>query len=221
MIVMTIQEDGGKVETFTAVAANGGTVSWSGGFGLSGKGGSDFNIALAWANSNSPGSTLQGVANQANVFVVNNTGSEHTLHINVSAQGFTSPTSPPPLNVLDTVSGSGISGSVSGDFQGFADATNALFGTGFASSDLIFNWNGQSQSTAVNGSQYGFSPDANQYSLSIFGNFTFGANASVTLTGGNVQTVPTPTPAGLALVLAGLPILGLRYLRRRRPAVAT
>lgn len=37
---------------------------------------------------------------------------------------------------------------------------------------------------------------------------------------GDLQTSPVPAPAGLVLALAGAPVLGLGYLRRRRKVVA-
>jgi hypothetical protein len=112
-----------------------------------------------------------------------------------------------------------VKGNVSGDFQGFAGANN-LFDTNFASSDLAFSTVGQSKSFKADGGTYGFSPDGNPYSLSIFINYTLDGGATIAGTSGNAQTSPTPAPAGFALVIAGLPVLGFACLRRRRQVLA-
>jgi len=150
------------------------------------------------------------------------TNAGHTLTLYVGAQGFTTPQSPPPLALLDTASGSLTNGSVTGTSQGFADATNALFGQGFAGELLTFSASGGSQSFDQSGYKYGFSPDGATYSLALISNYTITAGAtaaSLTVTGGNAQTIPTPAPAGAVLALTGLPLLGLGgWLRRRKQA---
>ena len=117
---------------------------------------------------------------------------------------------------MDTTSGTLVNGHISGDFQGFADATDTLFGKGFAAPDLTFSESGLSQSFSKNGSKSGFSPNGSTYSLSVFGNFTLNGGSNVTLTGGNVQTVATPVPSSGVLILSGLPLLGLGFWLRRR-----
>jgi hypothetical protein len=166
--------------------------------------------------------TLHSLAQQGSLDITSDfsDAASHTLHIWVSATGFTSPTSPPPLNILDTVSGSLANGHVVANYQGFADSGNNFFGASDFNPDSLkfsFDKSGSSVSLAGDGSGYPFSPDGNPYSLSLFADLTLDAGTEITLTGGNIQAVATPAPAGFALVLAGLPVFGLAYLRRRRP----
>ncbi len=204
-IELDIQEDNGIVHRFT-------TGNFSGTIG-------DFTIAAAFGSSNAPGGS-NALTQLAAFSVTNNDSSTaHVLHISVSATGFTSPQSPPPLNLLDTVSGSVVNGDVTGDFQGYADASDVLFGKGFASSDLTFSTVGSSKSFSADGGKGGFSPDGNTYSESIFANYSLSGGSSLTVTGGNTQTIPTPAPAGAVLALTGLPLLGIGgWLRRRKQA---
>jgi hypothetical protein len=211
---LDLQEDGGTVVKIN-VANDQGPATFSGKLGLGGAGGTDFTIFISVGFSNSPGG-INGITNVGTVSITNNTGATHTLHINVSAQDFTSPSSPPSpaLDLADTVSGSGIDGTLSGTFQGFADASNALFGTGFKGQLLNFAVSGQSQSFSADGLAHGFASGP-KYSETILSSYTLGGGTSMTLTGGNTQTM-VPVPAGLVLALSGLPFLGLPLLRRRR-----
>ena len=211
MLVLTLQEDNGAVVTVSSTNPQG-PITYNGDIGPSGATGTDFTVVYSYGSSTSPGGG-DALTQQASISITNNTSATHTLHVNVSAQGFTSPNSPPPLNVLDTASGTLASGSFSGDFQGFADATNTLFGQGFAAPDLPFAVSGLSQSFNQSGSASGFSPDGATYSLSAFGNFTLTGGTQATGAGGNVQTLgPPPAPdvdvlktADAAAVTAGAP----------------
>jgi hypothetical protein len=209
-LLLSLQE--GATVVNVQVPNNKGPASFSGTVG-------DFSIFISVGSSNSPGGST-GLAQAGTFSIVNNSGSAQTLHINMSAQGFTSPNSPPPLMVLDTVSGSVANGSVKGTFQGFADALDKLSGQGFASGLLTFSAGGLSQSFSQNGGTFGFSPNGSTYSLSIFSDYTLSGGAQFTGTVGNVQTMPTPAPASLQFLLVGLPLVGLACLRRRRPAQA-
>jgi hypothetical protein len=205
------------------IPANTGPAIFNGnlGTGLSGAG-STFNVFLSVGTSNSPGTPAQALAQQGSFSIQNlDNLNGHTLHISVSAQGFTAPQSPPPLDVLDAFSGTLANGSIGGDFYGTADATNALFGTGFDQPGLhgTYSASGLSQKVGFNGRVSGFSPNGNTYSLSVFADMNFGAGSLFTGDAANVQTVPTPAPAGVVLALTGLPCVGLgAWLRRRKLA---
>jgi hypothetical protein len=203
-IIMNIQEDSGSVKTISGTNSVNFNGTWA-----------DFTIGSAFGNKNQ--GTFKSLTQQGAFSVTNNDSVKHTLHISVTGLDFTSPNSPPPLLVLDTVSGSLLNGHVKGTFQGFADALNTAFGTGFASSLLSFDVSGLSQSFSANGAKAGFSPNGAAYSLTLFIDIEFDAGTSITVDGGNVQTV-VPAPAGIVLILAGMPFVGLGcFLRRRRP----
>ena len=189
---------------------SGGSVNYSGAVG-------NFSVVFAYGDSNSPGGQT-ALTEEGSIKITNNSSSAETITIVVSAQDFTSPHSPPAMDVLDTVSGTVATGSlISGSAQGFADASNTLFGTGFASTKLTFGPNGPSTSFSQNGDVNGFM--GSKYSLTFTETFTVAGGTSLTLTGGNVQTV-VPAPAGLVLALTGFPMLGFAGLLRRRRKLA-
>ena len=108
---------------------------------------------------------------------------------------------------------------MTGNFQGFADASNTLFGAATAASqNLNFSKTGISQSFAVNDTPMPFSPNGATYSLSIFANYTLGGGSALTLTGGNEQAIPSPEPTSMVSALIGLGISAAAVRRRRRKA---
>jgi len=118
--------------------------------------------------------------------------------------------------LVDTASGSLVSGSVSGNFQAFADTSDALFGTATAGSLINFSATGTSQSIAGNGPPVPFSPLGATYSLTIKSSYTLTGGSSLTLTGGNAQVLPTPEPTSMASAVVGLGLVGGLGLVRRR-----
>lgn len=207
---MQLQLIEGTSTTTASSTSNAGPVLYNGNVG------SDFTVTIAYGDSNSPGG-LSALAEESTTKITNNSSNDATITIQVSAQGFNSPESPPPLTVLDTVSGSVLTGGlVSGTAQGFADSTNALFGTGFASTLLKFGPNGPSTSFAQNGAVGGFSPDGKTYSLTFTETFTLAGHTTITLSGGNVQAV-VPEPTSMLAAISAMPFLALgAWLRRRR-----
>jgi hypothetical protein len=120
---------------------------------------------------------------------------------------------------MDTVSGSVSAGTVSGDFQGFTNVPDTLFGKGFASQFLTIPSTSAAGSFSLSGSATGFSPNGATYSMSIFENLTLSGHAALTLTGGNVQIVQAvPAPAGILLALTALPLFGVWSYRRKKQA---
>ncbi|HWG42131.1 MAG TPA: hypothetical protein VN688_05045 [Gemmataceae bacterium] len=236
-IELQLQVDGGSVVTYD-VANNQGPVMFSGGIGASGASGSsngslvtgttgsgagfnDLTITYAGGTSNSPGNT-SALANQGSFTITNNDSSiTHSLHLSVSAQGFTSPNGS-NLGLADTVSGSvAAGGQVSGSANAFADATNTLFGTGFGSPGLALTipvTTSPALGFSVSGvSPDGFSPNGNTYSL------TFGVDLTLTggtvFTGNNGNVVATPEPSSMVAAFTAVPFFGLvTWLRRRKQA---
>ena len=121
VIMMTLQEDNGAIVVVTAAGVTtfsdptqfnsssiqaiaaadtgssaDGPITFSGGIGPSGAGGSDFTVDLGggyYGLSNSPGG-VSAVTQEATVHVTNNTGDAHTLHINVSPKASRLPPAP-------------------------------------------------------------------------------------------------------------------------------
>lgn len=179
----------------------------------------DFSTLFSYASSNSPGTTYLADANNGNDFVTNNATSNQSLTVEVSATGFTSPNSPPPLPVKDTITASMISGTGSATAQGYADATDALGGTGFASSPLSISSIPQTTSASDNGGTYGFSPNGAAYSLTFTSTFALSGNGQLNVLGGGVSTA-VPEPASMMAALSAVPFLALGAWMRCRKQVA-
>jgi len=172
------------------------------------------------AFSNSPGGA-NAIVGASTFTLYNQSASAQTFTISVLATGFNSPQSPPPLSLLDTVSGSIGNGTVTGTFQGFADTSaNATAGSGTAGQLLNFSASGSSQSFSVSGSADNvFSPDGSTYSLSLVETVTLSGGAIFTVTTGNVSAV-MPAPSSVLLLLSSLPVLGSVWASRRRKIAA-
>jgi hypothetical protein len=178
----------------------------------------NFSVDISVGSSNSPGTNYRGITQEGTVQITNNGSTTETLSILVSANGFTSPMSPPPLYVTDTVSGSVASGTMSGTAQGFTSYSNNLGAEDFASSLLTFGPTPGGQSFSQNGSVYGFSPTS-AYSMTFVETFTLSAGGTITLTGGNVETI-MPEPSSMMAALAAMPFLAMGAWLRRRKQVA-
>src|SRR6185312_1342302 len=151
------------------------------------------------AFSNSPGGA-NAIVSASSFTLYNQSASAQTFTISVLATGFTSPQSPPPLSLLDTVSGTIGNGTVTGTFQGFADTSpNATAGSGTAGQLLNFSASGSSQAFSVSGSaDKVFSPEGSTYSLSLVETVTLSGGAQFTGTVGNVQAI-MPAPSSVLL----------------------
>jgi len=181
----------------------------------------NFTVFGTLGTSNSPGS-ISAMTTVGSFSITNTDTATHTLTITASAQNFTSPQSPPPLTLLDSVSGNLVSGSgnptATGTFQGSAEAPNGTT-TGQL---LTFSANGTSQSFSADGSVYGFAPNSNSYSMSITETITLSGGATLLFTGGDVQAVMiAPAPSSVLLFLSSLPVLGSVWASRRRKFAAS
>lgn len=223
---LRIYEDGNIASPLLSLqdSDNDGSIAYTGNVGT------DFNLAFTFATSNSPGDSDVGIVTVSNTRITNLTGATHSLTIAVSSQGFMSP-SGSGLTLVNTTSGSVTRGTISGNFTTYVDQGNGLFGmSDIQTAAVTFS---QTTGTSFAGTTLQ-SPLtlAGPYSITNVGNYTFGASASMTLTGGNSQVqapdpssttggtggVLTPAPSGLVLALTGMPLfsLGCWFRARRR-----
>jgi hypothetical protein len=137
----------------------------------------------------------------------------------VSSTGFTSPQSPPPLNLKTASSITEDSGHTVVHFTSYADSSNTLFGmTGgtVVSNGVSYSATGQ-QGTGATANPTLFSPNGATYSLTNTGQYTMDAGTSLTVVSGNTTVTATPAPPGVVLALSALPVLALgQWMRRRR-----
>jgi hypothetical protein len=173
------------------------------------------------------------------------TAGTHTLSLLVTDTGYTLPTGTSVL-LTSSGGGSyvGATGnSVVGNTLGFLDSSNTPFGNGLGGTVSVANPSGvvspNAHSTPVSttGTVTGntmtealvYTPptgsnvvaSAIPFSLTNVSYFTFtggvGDNANISNSLATTPTTATPAPAGLVLVLAGIPCLGVgNWLRRRR-----
>jgi hypothetical protein len=102
--------------------------------------------------------------------------------------------------------------------MGFADTSNALFGTATPAGTLTVPSTPGGKSFSANGGVV--TTLTGPYSLTDIGNYTLSGGGIITLTGGNVEVTPTPGPATMVMALAGLGTLAVGgwYRRARKPA---
>lgn len=140
----------------------------------------------------------------------------HTLSVFVTSTDYTQPGSIAPMNVTFTASGSVNANTVSaGHYIGYLDAANTAFGTSTAAPTIPFVLGPGNQSGSATTSTTFTDTLPLGYSMSILGVFTINAQGSYSGNTGNLDATAVPAPGALALALAGLPCLGLGWLRRR------
>ena len=153
-------------------------------------------------------------------FSVTNNGSGGTLSITVSDNGETTP-GPYGLNLSSNATVTGNTGTVT--FQSFAG--NSINDTAtFPSQKLIFNASGIDPASSGSGAgsqnapvASGFHPTGSTFSITNVSTFQLSQGQSVSTTAGN-SIVSTPEPGTLAMVMAGLPVVGIVAWRKRRSA---
>jgi len=197
-----------------------------------------FSITNGSALSNNPGTPVSANLDLSTneqittVFGVN--GGTHTLKIVLSQTGFTAPAGS-PLNLSSSMNGSFVGtvtgNSVSANYQGSLDPTNALFGTPASGTTSPLTGTIVTVAPAVSqplillpGTSSKLVPGGTPFSMMDVVSLTFFANPgsgqdTANVSGSTVATVPAP--AGLVLILSGLPCVGIgTWLRRRQVRLA-
>jgi hypothetical protein len=149
--------------------------------------------------------------------ITNTANAERTLTISLSDTGYTFPGGVgSPLILFSTAAGtiSNRGGTVT--FQSFADASNVEFGLGFGTDQLVFVNPPRSTATPFSGqtSRGGFTASG-AFSLTNITTITLPAGGDLNSFSGKTELI-IPAPGGLVLLLSGVPLIGLCWLRRRR-----
>jgi PEP-CTERM motif len=167
-----------------------------------------FSVATT-ANSNGPGTpTLAALSISSNT--VNNTSASaaELFKIVTSDNSFTAPSSPPPVTLRTSTSGTLTTGTLSsGTFDATAD--------GITGPTLTFAASGTG-SVAVNGTPVNGSIAGTPYTITDTYQATLAAGSTTASIGGTATVVPTPEPTTVASALAGLGLFGGGYWLRRR-----
>jgi MYXO-CTERM domain-containing protein len=207
-----LQEDAGAI-VLVGAGADFSAASFTGTFGPTGIGGTDFKVTIDGASSDnsSPESDLLNSDNA----IKNISRATHTLHVWASQNDYTLPTGSPLI--IESSLGGSVNRptlTLSNIFQAYADRGNALLGIGDFTNGL--------QSATANGSAYdtgsafGLFSRTGDYSLTTVANFKLTAGAIINFSA-HVNALPTPEPSSMAI--AGLGALGLiAYVLRRRRA---
>jgi hypothetical protein len=179
-----------------------------------------FSVDMTIATSNSPGSATQAKITQSNNTVNTLYGSgTHTLTIYVSSDGFSSPSSPPPLVLGNASSITQDSGSTQVTFTSYSDTSNTLFGMSgstVTSTSVSYSASGQNGTGKGASSALFTTNGQHPYSLTNEGDYTLSGGTSLTVVSGNTTVTPTPAPPAAVLALTGLPCLGFAVWLRRR-----
>jgi hypothetical protein len=212
-----LQEDAGQI-VLVGSAANFTSVSFSGTFGPTGIGGTDFRVTIDGASSDN-GATLSDLLSSDNA-IQNISRATHTLSVWASQNDYTLPAGS-QLQVESSMGGSvnHPTLTLSNIFQAYADKNNNLLGTPFPGPAITDFTNGTQNATASGtafdtGSAIGF--------FSRTGNFSLTQVSNIRLTTGGIMNFSahenlTPVPEPSTMAIAGLGVLGLiAYGLRRR-----
>jgi len=178
-----------------------------------------FKISATIADSNSPGGKVATI-DTSSLSILNQTGTagNSTLVLTTGDTGFTSP-SGPSVGLTSTISATAAgtnSANASVLFNSYLDTTNAQFGTQQGTPTILLS--PLSPGSSLSGdTSAALTGTPSPYSLTEVAKITL-ANGDK-LTDLSSGTTVVPAPAGLALALTGLPLLGLGgWLRRRKQA---
>jgi hypothetical protein len=199
----------------TVATASGSQVVWS-----DSNVGGLFSVALTFATSNSPGVAGTALVTQSNNSISTlYTSGTHSLSIYVSATGFASSPGSSP-DILSTASSiTENTGKASVAYTSYADTSNRLFGTsGPTVTSVLTSYSVAGNAGKGKQNSTMFSPHGATYSLTDRGQYELAAGTSITVVSGNAEVTPTPAPAGVVLVLSGMPLLVFGGWLRRRPA---
>jgi hypothetical protein len=212
-----LQEDGGAI-VLVGTASSFTSVAFSGTFGPTGIGGTDFRVTLDGASSDnsSPESDLLSSDNS----ILNISGATHTLHVWASENNYTMPTGSPLI--IESSLGGSVNVptlTLSNIFQAYADRNNNLLGTPFPGPAITDFTNG-TQTAIPNGTAFdtgsatGLFTRTGNYSLTTVANIRLTAGGHVNFSAHENAIVPEPS----TMAIAGLGALGLigYGLRRRR-----
>jgi hypothetical protein len=203
----------GNAPVMVGTAANFTAVSFTGNFGATGIGGSEFTVNVHGASSDN-GSVLSDLLSST-TSVTNNSAATHTLRLFATQNDYTLPAGS-PLHMESGLGGSVNTPTVTltGIFQAWIDQANALLGQPATGTNGLQNavLNGTTFDT---GSAEGNFARSGNYSLTSVANFQLTAGAKANFSDHvNVTSVGVPAPAGIVLALTGLPFL--TWLRRRK-----
>lgn len=182
----------------------------------------NFNVNIT-ARTNSPGGTISGLGvadrlQDVTITTTNIGSGSDTLKFQVISDGFNTPgvggqTALLTNALASTAIDAGGSGTFTSSVTGISTFTTSA--ASLTDTDVLSDGSGPKLSDK---SSLYFVLDKSPYTVSNVMSITLANGGSAQFTG--TTTVTAPAPAGLVLALAGLPVLGLGYLRRRRAQVA-
>jgi hypothetical protein len=188
----------------------------------------NFRFSATVETTNTPGGN-PSILDLSNVNITNTSGTTDTLNFTVSATGYTQP--PSPVFMDNSISGTALIGTTSTAFTSYLDQTNALAsvtGTGLYSGPFTASLNSTSGVTGSNNQGLNgpsglnatgsfFTYSGSMFSMSESGSATITGNGEANPIGwGTNVFLATPAPSSALLAVAGMPVLGLAWMVRRR-----
>lgn len=209
--IIAVSLDGGATKTVVASGSDftplAGSTSFSG-----------FTIDFLTATSTN-GSPMSKLLT-SNLSVMHTGGvATDVLSIFVTQTNYTLPAGP-FLSMVSSAGGSSPTASnnpvLTGIFQAYYDAGNALYGTGNTNGLQNASVNGGSYLT---GDAYGLFANSGLYSVTSQLNIVLALDATTNVTT-SISLTAVPVPTGLVLAASAVPLVGFGWLRRRRIAKA-
>jgi len=175
-----------------------------------------FTITLLGASSNSPGTSVPSQEASATVDISNKTAATHSIVINVISTGFTTPVTPPAVELLSHIGGTVVTGSTANllGMISCVDTTNSQT----AGCPATFNAPTITPSITAVGS---FQGDSNTLIASLASPYAIDEKISLTLGAGSnmnfsASTSLVQTPEPMSIVFLGSVVLLCSGLARRK-----
>lgn len=219
-LVISASVDGGAIYQLAA-GASGGLEAYAGGLCLTGTCSANavFSIAVNEL-SNSPGTATLSKVLSSTLDVQNLSGADHTLQLYFGDTSFTSPVTPPAINVNSHIGGSVITGSPDNllSFLSCIDQSDQQnpCGTPSDAGDTIVGPG--TPNITQNSFQADNSATINSldspYSISQYVDITLGGGSEINFSDNTSLTQPTPEPG--TIILVGSALVGIGLIARRR-----
>jgi hypothetical protein len=157
---------------------------------------------------------LESVSLASNLYITNNAGTAKTITATVQYTGYTLPTAPPGIALVESIGGTNTPGGSGSAGQAISFSSTVGGAPAAPTLSPAITSAGGYSATGLQGIAAGVPAP-----FSVLQSFTITLNPGTLLqVTGSTSLTSVPEPASVAMALTGLPIIGLLWARRRRRA---